>query len=611
MGLISSRRRGPGGIAKQVRTRSGAGGPLTAWNDLRPFLWPSRGQLLLLSFVAVVAGFLEAGVLVLIVKLAFAVSDGVDAIELGIGPVGNVTVTTTQLFVATFVLGVLRLAMQALAAYLGPRVSAYLQRDLRARAFRAYLMASWDAQSKQQEGRFLEFATVQIGKASSGVGVVTSGITQGFNLVAIVLSAFLVDLSASVVIVVSVVVLFLGLRPLAVMSRRWSALQADAGVEYSTGLIEMVRATQEIKVLHVEDRVLERADQRIRAYTDALRNGQVLSALTPSLYQGIALLLVLIGLAVVSSSSVVDIASLGSVVLLLFRALTYSQSLQGTYQGLNDLAPFAEVVNETFTRFEAERDVHAGEPLEAMGDVAFDDVRFAYRDGHEVLHDLNFTLARGEAIGIVGPSGAGKSTVVQLLLRLRRPTGGRVLVGGQDLAGVAAESWYAKVGLVPQDPLLIEATVADNIRLFRDTVSLEEVEQAARLAHLHDEIMATPDGYDTVIGPRDKALSGGQRQRLALARALAGKPEILILDEPTSALDMRSERAVHESLAGLRGQMTLVIVAHRLSTLNICDRIMVLEKGQLAAFLPPGELKEKNAFFRDAVELSKLSMVDA
>jgi ATP-binding cassette subfamily B protein len=182
--------------------------------------------------------------------------------------------------------------------------------------------------------------------------------------------------------------------------------------------------------------------------------------------------------------------------------------------------------------------------------------------------------------------------------------------GLRTAADVSLAEWTQRVGYVPQDPRLLSATVAENIRFYRRYLSDADVVAAAKQAHVHDEIMALPDGYDTTIGQRADAVSGGQRQRLCIARALAGRPDFLILDEPTSALDVRSESLVQESLKTLHGEFTLLIVAHRLSTLNICDRIMVIVNGVVEAFESPNAVLQTNAFYRQAVELSHLKVTD-
>ena len=228
---------------------------------------------------------------------------------------------------------------------------------------------------------------------------------------------------------------------------------------------------------------------------------------------------------------------------------------------------------------------------------------FAYEPGQPVLREIAFEIAGGEAIGIIGPSGAGKSTLVQILLGLRSPTGGRYLVNGTPADQFARKDWHRLVAYVPQDPQLLYATVAENIRFLRD-IDDEAIRHAARLAGIHDEIMAWPDGYETVVGPRANAVSGGQQQRICLARALAARPQMLILDEPTSALDPHSELLIRESLHGLRHELTLFVVAHRLSTLDLCERIMVILDGRLEAFGTPESLQSTNIYYRSAMQIA-------
>jgi ABC-type multidrug transport system fused ATPase/permease subunit len=221
------------------------------------------------------------------------------------------------------------------------------------------------------------------------------------------------------------------------------------------------------------------------------------------------------------------------------------------------------------------------------------------------LSGISFAARHGEVIGIVGPSGAGKSTLVQLILRLREPTSGRVLADGRELPQLSLDNWYERVTFVPQEPRLFSGTVADNIRFFRD-VKREDVERAAMLANVHDEILSWPSGYTTPVGERGSQLSLGQRQRLCIARSLVGDPDVIVLDEPTSSLDPRSESLVREALSALGSKVTLFIIAHRLSTLDTCDRIMVLHAGRLQGFDEPRRLEHSSPFYREALRLSGL-----
>ena len=206
-------------------------------------------------------------------------------------------------------------------------------------------------------------------------------------------------------------------------------------------------------------------------------------------------------------------------------------------------------------------------------------------------------------MGIVGPTGAGKSTLVQIILGLREPSSGRYLIDGTPAQQFRHEDWRKAFTYLPQEPRLLHASVADNIRFFRD-LSDDAVEHAARLAGIHSDIVKWPKGYNTVVGPRADAVSGGQQQRICLARALASQPEVLVLDEPTSALDPHAEQLIRESLAALKHRLTLFVVAHRMSTLDTCERVMVIVDGRLQAFDTPSALLSDSAYYRSAFALA-------
>ncbi|WP_160967818.1 MULTISPECIES: type I secretion system permease/ATPase [unclassified Xanthomonas] len=225
------------------------------------------------------------------------------------------------------------------------------------------------------------------------------------------------------------------------------------------------------------------------------------------------------------------------------------------------------------------------------GQVTFERVTFRYRpDAPEVLNAIDLEIRPGEVIGIVGRSGSGKSTLTKLVQRLYTPEQGRVLIDGQDLA-LADPAWLRRqLGVVLQENFLFNRSVRDNIALSDPGMPLERVIQAAKLAGAHDFIVSLPEGYDTKVGEHGAGLSGGQRQRIAIARALIGNPRILILDEATSALDYESEHAVMQNMRAICKGRTVLIIAHRLSTVRHADRIVVVEKGRIVESGPHGQL---------------------
>jgi ATP-binding cassette, subfamily B, bacterial MsbA len=231
------------------------------------------------------------------------------------------------------------------------------------------------------------------------------------------------------------------------------------------------------------------------------------------------------------------------------------------------------------------------------GHIRVEGVSFGYDPHHLVLSHLSFEAKPGELVALVGPTGAGKTTVINLLHRFYDPTEGRITIDGREVRQVTVNSWYRQIALVPQETILFGGTIRDNIRYGNMEAREAEILDASQAAHAHDFITTLPAGYETLVGEKGVNLSGGQRQRIAIARAILKNPRILLLDEATSSLDTESERLVQEALQRLMEGRTTFVVAHRLSTIQRADRILVLDKGKLVEEGTHSQLMERKGLY--------------
>jgi len=234
---------------------------------------------------------------------------------------------------------------------------------------------------------------------------------------------------------------------------------------------------------------------------------------------------------------------------------------------------------ELFREKSEELDQGDAAPLRGPGALEFSKVSASYQSDRAILEDVSFRAPAGKTLGIVGHSGSGKSTIVRLLTRLIEPDSGKILLDGVPIPEISLTRLRESIAVVPQDTILFNQTIAYNIAFGKVGSTREEIEEAARLAHLHDFIMTLPDGYETRVGERGVKLSGGEKQRVSIARAVIKRPTIYVFDEATSSLDTRTEREIMQNLRDISFHSTTLVIAHRLSTVVYADHIVVLDSG--------------------------------
>lgn len=564
-----------------------------------------------LAFIAVLsflAGLVEGLLLVMVANIALTIgADSADSstIEASLGPMDNLHLTVKASFLIALALGLSRFVFQMLTVHVSARVTSKLTAQMRAETFADYASASWAAQAAQPESDVQDLLVRHVNRVTQAIGVMAGALAYFCTLLALIASAILIDVKAAVLLVVSGGLLFVMIRPLTTVAKRVSRQNQQAGLAYSQRSLEAIGTSLEIRAFGVTAPITERLAEATAKEVHPTYVGLILRQLVTSLYQAATIAMLLGGLFVTYLFVDQPLASLGAIVVILVRALNQTSAIQSAYHSIGEAAPFIERLDAERKKFRAAAPSSGHVSITQPSRLRFDDASYEYTPGKPALSNVTIDVEAGEAIGIIGPSGSGKSTLIQLVLRLREPTTGRYLVDSTPASDILDDDWFDTVALVPQDSRVINGTVRDNIAFFRDATD-EEITSAAKRAHIHDEILAMPDGYDTDLGNRGGAVSGGQRQRISIARALLRKPSILVLDEPTSALDMRSEALVHETFTELKGSVTIFAIAHRLSTLNTCDRIIVMQDGRVQAFGTREALEADSEFYRDAIRLSKI-----
>jgi subfamily B ATP-binding cassette protein MsbA len=388
----------------------------------------------------------------------------------------------------------------------------------------------------------------------------------------------------------------LAMQPINLIARRTLtqafSVRERAITLYDT-LLQLVRGMRTIRLYHGERLESERATQKASAYLDELVNAERVRSLATVVMQGLA------GVSIVSVIVVggfqVMRGSLGWPELLAF--LMAARAAQGPLNNLNtaylEIQRYGSSLVHIDLLLREQPEIHERPDARALpgppSDVSVERVSYSVGDV-PILHDVSFRVRAGETLGIVGPSGAGKSTLLNLIARVYDPDGGAIRFDGADLRDCRLADVSGAIAMVTQDPFIFATSVRENIRCGRQGASDEEVEEAARAADIHDEIVAMPAGYDTLIGPGNRELSRGEAQRVTIARAILKNAPILLLDEATSSLDSWAESRVQHAVDRLGAGRLVIAVAHRISTLRNATRILVLEDGRVVGLGPHAEV---------------------
>ena len=485
--------------------------------------------------------------------------------------------------VVVFVIrGIAYYGQSYLMNYVGQRVII----DIRKAVFEKLQRLSMSFYDKHKTGTIMSYVTNDVSALQSAmVENVVEMITETVILVASIVMMIYLDWKLFLVTFCTFPIVLWFIDNFGKRIRKSGSRIQEVTADITSVLQEVASSPRVIKSFVREDYEIDRFDkENLNNFRANMKYAQLSSTLTPTIEfvaaVGVSIILWYGGNSVINGS-----ITAGSLVAFLTYAVNISNPIKRLSRVIGNIQKALAAAQRVFDVLDLPEVIKNAPDAKALpkvkGDVRFNDVSFAYNENEEVLSHVSFEVKPGEMIAFVGPSGAGKSTVASLLPRFYDATNGSITIDGQDIRKVTLDSLREQVGIVPQETVLFNGSVYDNILYGRLDATREEVEAAAKAANAHDFIMQLPNGYETMLGDRGMNISGGQRQRISIARAILKNPQILILDEATSALDTESERVVQEALDRLMVGRTSFVIAHRLSTIKNADKIMVLEKGQL------------------------------
>lgn len=476
--------------------------------------------------------------------------------------------------------------------YLNTKVSESYLEDMRSLSMKKTLMTDWPFLMNQKVG-YLD--SVILDDTSNGATILRNiseailGFTSlaTYSIVAVTISPTITIASLGIGVLI-----FIFLKPFFYKLRKLAELFNRTNKEARHHINQSLIGIKTIKAFAVESAV---ADKGYDCFAE-LKKSQIKSSFMGNiqsiLFEPASLILISILFIFSYQNPSFSMVSFAVIIYLIKNMFSFIQSIQAKFNNINTALPYLEIMLNYQEAAEQHKEVTSGnKPFKFNESLKIEGISFSYPEtDHNIISGVTFSIKKGDMLGIIGPSGVGKTTLVDILLRLLKPKQGTIFADGIDIDSIALNSWHTNIGYVSQDAFLLNDTLEANIKFYSDSISQNDIIEASKMANIYEFIQELPNKFDTPVGERGVKLSGGQKQRIALARALARKPAVLILDEATSALDNESEALIQKAINNLKGKITVLVIAHRLSTVMSSDKIIVLDKGTIVESGEPQEL---------------------
>jgi len=494
---------------------------------------------------------------------------------------------------------ILRAVVLIFCNYIKIKISADYEEQTRNYLLKKTLKATWPFLLSQKLGHLENLLMMNVWHSGLLLQYISAALINLSGLAMYIFVAMNISLSITLITIGLGFFVFIFFRPIIYKIKSISKERNIINKSIAHYVNENIMGMKTIKAMFVGEHIALSGNDYFKRIKELFIKSSFLKIISEASMEPIGLVFICVIFAIDYKMANFNPAAFVAVIYLIQRMFVYIQQFQANVQAIAETSSYLKNILEYDESVNNNIEIDIGlKKFIFFKKLEFKNLSFAYNKQKSVLLDINFSIKKGEMIGLIGPSGAGKTTIVDLILRLFDPVSGTILLDGLNIKDIDLGDWRKNIGYVSQDIFLMNDTIANNIRFYNENILDEEIESAAKMAHIFDFIKSLPLGFNTVIGERGVLLSAGQRQRMVIARILARKPEILILDEATSALDNESETQIQKVIEGLKNKITVLVIAHRLSTIINSDRLLVLDNGMIVEDDDPQELlKNKNSYF--------------